>query len=51
LLYPNLKLADTILILDNSFDAQRIIARKNIKDALHIEDKTAWLKMQELADG
>lgn len=46
-----LNLADTILILDNSFDAQKIIARKNIKDTLHIKDITAWSKMQELADG
>lgn len=46
-----LKLADTILIPDNSFDVQRIIARKNIKDILHIKDKTAWSKMQELTNG
>lgn len=46
-----LKLADTILILDNSFGAQKIIARKNIKNAIHIKDTTAWSKMQELADG
>ncbi|NNM43293.1 MAG: AAA family ATPase [Chlamydiae bacterium] len=46
-----LKLADSILILDNSFDSQRIIARKNSKDTLHIKDKPTWLKMQELANG
>ena len=46
-----LKLSDTILIIDSSFDTQRIIARSNIKDELQIKDKRAWSKMQELANG
>jgi predicted ABC-type ATPase len=46
-----LQLADTILIFDNSFDVQRVIARKKINSTLEIKDINAWSKMQELANG
>ncbi len=46
-----LKLADSFLILDNSSDKQKIIARKKINNLVDIQDSHTWTKMQELADG
>ncbi len=44
-----LPLADTALILDNSNDQQKIIARKSIPNTLKIEDKKTWEEILRLA--
>ncbi len=43
-------LADTVIILDNSSESQKIIARKNSHNIIQIEEVSIWKKMQELAD-
>ena len=44
-----LPLAQTALILDNSAEQQRIIARKSIDDELEIEEKSVWQEILRLA--
>lgn len=44
-----LPLAHTALILDNSSNEQKVIARKSIVNELEIEDKKTWEEMLRLA--
>lgn len=44
--------ADNALLIDNSdVDSQKIIARKNAKKELMIEDMKTWARMQRLSNG
>jgi predicted ABC-type ATPase len=49
IIHHYLPLAHTALILDNSAEQQRIIARKSIDDGLEIEEKTVWQEILRLA--
>jgi predicted ABC-type ATPase len=51
LLIHYLPLADSALIMDNSYEAseKKLIARKNLNDNLEIVDETIWERLKQVA--